>query len=159
MFSFHRPLTFVRAFPRLCSSLEQYTMFRSWMFLLECCKFLFHVFVVCTWRSLYFLSCTFCFFCYRLCFLDCSCHATAKFLNLLQEPNGIVNRGQTRTPQLSAAVDCIAIAMKSLFDSVTMEAFTRTVTLSDLPELRAVTLPVIYNASLTTNRPSSAPLP
>ena len=129
------------------------------MFLLECCKLLFHVLVVCTRRTLYFLSCNFSFLCNRLSLVDCGCHASPKFLNLLQEPDGIVNRGQTRTPQLSAAVDCIAIAMKSLFDSVTMEAFTRTVTLSDLPELRAVTLPVIYNASLTTNRPSSAPLP
>lgn len=129
------------------------------MFLLKCCKLLFHVFVVCTWRTLYFLSCSFCFFSNRLSFLHCGCHATAKFLNFLQEPNGIVNRGQTRTPQLSAAVDCIAMAMKSLFDSVTIDALTRTVTLTDSPDAIAVDKPVRYNASLTTNRPSSAPLP
>ena len=134
-------------------------MLRSWMFLLEFCKLHFHVLVVCTWCPFCFLSCSFYFLSHRLSLIDCGCHATAKFLNLLQEPNGIVNRGQTRTPQLSAAVDCIAIAMKSLFDSVTIDALTRTVTLTDSPDAIAVDKPVRYNASLTTNRPSSAPLP
>ena len=134
-------------------------MFRPWMFLLEHCKLLFHVLVVCAWSTLNFLGCSFCFLSNRLSLLDSGCHASPKLLNLLQEPDGIVNRGQTRTPQLSAAVDWIAIAMKSFCESVTIDALTRTVRLTACDAAIVDTMSEQYNASLTTNRPSSAPLP
>jgi len=100
------------------------------MFLLQTCEFFFHVLVVCTWCALdsfdgFLDNGLTGFLCLNLCLsLGAFCKHSPDFFERT------FNLNQGNHPQLSAAVDWIAMAMKSLAVKVTMEALTRTVTLT-----------------------------
>jgi len=101
------------------------------MFLLQTCEFLLHVLVVRGRRSLCFGdrlldNSTSGFLCLALCFGLCLLDKdSSDFFERAFDLN------QGNHPQLSAAVDWIAIAMKSLAVKETIEALTRTVMFAD----------------------------